>query len=732
MARKRSHDEVVIDDDTTADLNGKSAAESSSHNGLGNGQMNATTSENAQASGDGWQEVSSQGKKKKRKMPNAANYPSIYHSPNARLQSNVKISDLQHLILYVLADGPAPQWVAVRHSPSIRRVVALTIPGLDPGLVTGETPMLPEDSKNLPEVASPSTIADETMESGVDGHDVQTTSSAPPDEQRPKKVALSPDDYYPKKLQSKALPHQMKPLADIFPHVWPLKAPGDEKYAKIHSPMQAMLLSPLQKPKKDKKAKGPHLANSNGFAATATPITEFLATTEDLDSNEYVLHPDLLETESAKATLLEQRKTEKQTVEFGWVDLPSETAQQAENGDSAASQVDLTAGRTILAIDCEMCKTSDDLFELARISVLDWAGKVVLDELVKPDKPITDYLTPYSGITEEILAPVTTRLKDIQKRLQELITPTTIVIGHSLDGDFKALHMTHRYIVDTAIIYPHPRGPPLKSSLKWLSQKYLGREIQKSHGTTGHDSVEDARAVLDLVKQKCEKGPKWGTSEATNESVFLRLKRSQVPKLFRLDPESEQFRASAIVDWGNPSRGLGANADHILGCEDDDEVAAKVKSLLVSGDDDGSPNVPDFIWARFREVEAVRGWWERSKTSDNNEMRQKALTKYSLTEDDVKDPTPNIQALSKAVSETVQHISAIYESLPPCTAFIVYSGHGDPRETFKMQALHQQFRQEYRTKKWDQLSVKWTDVEEQKMRKACKKAREAIGFITVK
>jgi RNA exonuclease 1 len=49
-----------------------------------------------------------------------------------------------------------------------------------------------------------------------------------------------------------------------------------------------------------------------------------------------------------------------------------------------------------------------------------------------------------------------------------------------------------------------------------------------------------------------------------------------------------------------------------------------------------------------------------------------------------------------------------------------------------MQALHQQFRHEYRTKKWDQLSVKWTDVEEQQLRKASKKAREAVGFITVK
>ena len=45
-------------------------------------------------------------------------------------------------------------------------------------------------------------------------------------------------------------------------------------------------------------------------------------------------------------------------------------------------------------MDCEMCKVEGDEMALTRSSVLDWDGGVVMDELVKPEKPIVDYLTP--------------------------------------------------------------------------------------------------------------------------------------------------------------------------------------------------------------------------------------------------------------------------------------------------------------------------------------------------
>lgn len=51
-------------------------------------------------------------RRKERKLQRS--YPAIEHSHHARLNSHVKITDLQSLVLYLLADGNAPQWSTLR------------------------------------------------------------------------------------------------------------------------------------------------------------------------------------------------------------------------------------------------------------------------------------------------------------------------------------------------------------------------------------------------------------------------------------------------------------------------------------------------------------------------------------------------------------------------------------------------------------------------------------------
>ena len=45
----------------------------------------------------------------------------------------------------------------------------------------------------------------------------------------------------------------------------------------------------------------------------------------------------------------------------------------------------------------------------------------------------------YSGITSAMLANVSTTVSDVQHQLRQLLPPTAILVGHSLENDLRAL-----------------------------------------------------------------------------------------------------------------------------------------------------------------------------------------------------------------------------------------------------------------------------------------------------
>ncbi|KAI9913134.1 hypothetical protein PsorP6_006373 [Peronosclerospora sorghi] len=184
--------------------------------------------------------------------------------------------------------------------------------------------------------------------------------------------------------------------------------------------------------------------------------------------------------------------------------------------EGAATETDetvATAGSTedtfLYALDCEMCET-DIGMELTRVTLVDRHGKVVYDELVKPQSSIINYHTAFSGISKATLEQTTYLVADVQRDLTtRFLFQDTILVGHSLTSDLRALRLIHPTIADTAILFPHERGFPYRTSLKTLTKTYLKRDIQMQV-ETGHDSAEDALASLELLLLKVRHGPWFG------------------------------------------------------------------------------------------------------------------------------------------------------------------------------------------------------------------------------
>ena len=67
-----------------------------------------------------------------------------------------------------------------------------------------------------------------------------------------------------------------------------------------------------------------------------------------------------------------------------------------------------------------------------------------------------------------------------------------------------ALKNSHGLVIDTAVLYKHPRGASYKTALRVLARKFLSQEIQQSGN--GHDSIEDAKATMELALLKIRYG----------------------------------------------------------------------------------------------------------------------------------------------------------------------------------------------------------------------------------
>lgn len=205
----------------------------------------------------------------------------------------------------------------------------------------------------------------------------------------------------------------------------------------------------------------------------------------------------------------------------------------------------------VIALDCEMVRTETAL-ELARVSLVNLSGDILYDAFVKPLRPVTDYLTQYSGITANTLEDIQLTMEQARDEVLKLVKKDTILCGHSLENDLRALNIIHKRVIDTSILFPH-NAPSRKWSLKSLAQRYLRQSIQSvtSRQQKGHDSVEDARAALFLAREKVTYGIKFGIPHPTRvvENLFEVLsKYGRKTAIVGFAPERDLIQGNVTVD----------------------------------------------------------------------------------------------------------------------------------------------------------------------------------------
>lgn len=267
----------------------------------------------------------------------------------------------------------------------------------------------------------------------------------------------------------------------------------------------------------------------------------------------------------------------------------------------------------------------------------------------------------------------------------------------------------HTRVIDTALVYDHTRGKPFKPALRWLAANFLDRQIQT--GEQGHDSIEDAKAAMALVKLKLERGLAFGEQQHGSESLFVRLQRNH--------------RTSAMVDTASvvsaharpPTAAYTATSDY----------EAIQQTLAAAAE-------RHFVLARLTALEQYYStgtplWWAGGAMIRLTQLGTKACLQCCAESLEAPDAPakPDRTHLRALLTQVDGQVMKLYESLPPRTLLVVFSGHGDMVEARRWMA-----RQD-RAKKAPKGSgeATWTEADQQSLENAIMYGRRGVSFFAL-
>jgi DNA polymerase III epsilon subunit-like protein len=200
----------------------------------------------------------------------------------------------------------------------------------------------------------------------------------------------------------------------------------------------------------------------------------------------------------------------------------------------------------------------------ARVCVIDEQENILFEAFVKPLLPVTQYRYETTGIRPEHLRDgVSTTVKNAQRRVEELLLNgeqqpwkvrtsrgrARLLVGHGLDHDLDALGMDYPAYLkrDTATYPPLMKTRKLSNSLKLLTLKYLGYDIQTGHQHPFEDCLAAMRLYRRMRGQQHPKGS--GDADAPAASANQAFPAWSQRELERMTPEEHRLLLLSTPDY---------------------------------------------------------------------------------------------------------------------------------------------------------------------------------------
>ncbi|KAJ9135308.1 hypothetical protein P3X46_032511 [Hevea brasiliensis] len=209
-----------------------------------------------------------------------------------------------------------------------------------------------------------------------------------------------------------------------------------------------------------------------------------------------------------------------------------------------------TIGHQVVALACKMVGGgSDGTLDLCgRVCLIDENENIIFHTYVKPPIPVTNYRHESTGIRPEYLRDAMP-LKLVQSKIQNFLCngepmwkirpkggKARILVGHGLDHDLDRLQLEYPAVMirDTAKYPPLMKTSKLSNSLKYLTQAYLGYEIQTGLQDPYEDCVATMRLYMRMRSQRHTVEIYPLASDPQNRNNFASWRQAE---LERMSPE---------------------------------------------------------------------------------------------------------------------------------------------------------------------------------------------------